>query len=464
MQAQKELDFLQTQLKSAKFDDTKSAKSLLNLKLIARTPANAPCVYRLEGLRTLSQIAFDLDKDGKKQHEASSLEAARIIANALLLQPGTQQMFADLGYMSSLVKFYSQSSANHEFVGARILFLLTYQSNVDFDDLVEHQRLVEHIEKHLLHHISTRANTSIGSSQDPMISMALNETLKLIYNAMDKCTTQVHAFTPLTSSLITLLNEIPLPAPNPLDPPIPQLLNALGMIEWPPTSTSTSNSTNETTQNLNPLATKLIQILDKSISSLSVAELETQLIAPLTILRKIVHLCHEATNNQLRIALLPQDIERDKPLGQSSSLASRLLQLQTSAGVMVLPEAISGLLFDLSGQDAATFIRNIGYGHAAGYLMTHRIPLPEGVMNGAQSTRGNGAAEVDVNPITGQRFASESQVPAMPEMTEEEKEREAERLFVLFERLKATGVVNVENPVTRARQEGRFEELSDGEE
>ncbi len=41
-------------------------------------------------------------------------------------------------------------------------------------------------------------------------------------------------------------------------------------------------------------------------------------------------------------------------------------------------------------------------------------------------------------------------------MTEEEKEREAERLFVLFERLKATGVVDVKNPVER-----RFEEVDD---
>lgn len=65
-------------------------------------------------------------------------------------------------------------------------------------------------------------------------------------------------------------------------------------------------------------------------------------------------------------------------------------------------------------------------------------------------------------------------------MSEEEKEREAEKLFVLFERhitpitelarrawanlrprnrLKKTGVVGVENPVATAVREGRFEEL-----
>ena len=48
-------------------------------------------------------------------------------------------------------------------------------------------------------------------------------------------------------------------------------------------------------------------------------------------------------------------------------------------------------------------------------------------------------------------------------MTDAEKEREAERLFVLFERLRATGVLNVENPLRTAQQTGRFEELSDDE-
>ena len=43
-------------------------------------------------------------------------------------------------------------------------------------------------------------------------------------------------------------------------------------------------------------------------------------------------------------------------------------------------------------------------------------------------------------------------------MTDEEKEREAEKLFVLFERMRTLGV-GVENPVRAAQQSGRFEEL-----
>lgn len=59
-------------------------------------------------------------------------------------------------------------------------------------------------------------------------------------------------------------------------------------------------------------------------------------------------------------------------------------------------------------------------------------------------------------------MASEQEdLPKLSEMTDEEKEREAERLFVLFERLKKTGVIDVENPVAKAMRENpeRFQEL-----
>ena len=34
------------------------------------------------------------------------------------------------------------------------------------------------------------------------------------------------------------------------------------------------------------------------------------------------------------------------------------------------------MLFELSGKDANQFVRNVGYGFAAGYLMSHDIPIP----------------------------------------------------------------------------------------
>ncbi|KAI7082485.1 hypothetical protein KC317_g22020, partial [Hortaea werneckii] len=124
---------------------------------------------------------------------------------------------------------------------------------------------------------------------------------------------------------------------------------------------------------------------------------------------------------------------------------------------------VSGLLFELSDQDANKFVQNIGYGFASGFLMSEGIPVPANATEGS-STSGNGdiGARADINPVTGQRLNAEDSEPSpSAEMTEKEKEREAERLFVLFERLKATGVVDIQNPVQQAKDEGRFEELPD---
>ena len=44
-------------------------------------------------------------------------------------------------------------------------------------------------------------------------------------------------------------------------------------------------------------------------------------------------------------------------------------------------------------------------------------------------------------------------------MTEEEKEREAEKLFVLFERLEKAG--GMENPIKKALREGRMEKYEE---
>ena len=89
--------------------------------------------------------------------------------------------------------------------------------------------------------------------------------------------------------------------------------------------------------------------------------------------------------------------------------------------------------------------------------MTHDLPVPDHV-TGDLGDRVTTVGGQEINPITGQRRDMEP-ADVLPEMTDEEREREAERLFVLFERLGATGVMNVVNPVEQALNEGRFEEL-----
>lgn len=58
-----------------------------------------------------------------------------------------------------------------------------------------------------------------------------------------------------------------------------------------------------------------------------------------------------------------------------------------------------------------------------------------------------------INPITG--TVDDRMEPS--DMTDEEKEREAEKLFVLFDRLEKTGAIPAsQNPIRKAMQDGRL--------
>lgn len=101
---------------------------------------------------------------------------------------------------------------------------------------------------------------------------------------------------------------------------------------------------------------------------------------------------------------------------------------------------------------ASKFTQQVGYGNAVGFLVNKGVAM--------EPPQGSHHDTEDVNPITGQ-YVKEEKLPDLKDMTDEEKEREAERLFVLFERLKKTGIIDVENPIAKAMQEsqGRFEEI-----
>jgi len=88
-------------------------------------------------------------------------------------------------------------------------------------------------------------------------------------------------------------------------------------------------------------------------------------------------------------------------------------------------------MFELSDKDVDSFVRNVGYGFASGFLVNNGIPLGTG---GAASAGSHAEADQrGFNPVTGQ-FVDREVMDDGPPMTDEEKEREAERLFVLFER------------------------------
>ncbi|OAP55098.1 hypothetical protein AYL99_10798 [Fonsecaea erecta] len=425
-------------------DPKRLEETLVQLKVLGRNVDNVARIYNDEGIRTLGSYAF-----GNFPHSVRQ-EALRCIANALLLIPATRKASLDLKLDKKATDALHDANHDDEFLLSRILFLLTYDPDIDMKSLIADHNLADVIVKHLSRH-ADEVEKSSPKNTVSQGNMALMETLKLLFNATSIKTDEGHKFQPAVIQLFRLLicSDIPSPA---LQPPISLVINALANLDIDPEMAKASE--------MQAATDKLMTVLEKTIQQHSSTELDTVAIPLLTVLRNINEAADPRLREKMKARLLPDDMERDQPLGKSSSFASQLLRLTTSSGMLNLSEAISGLMFELSDKDANQYVKNVGYGYAAGYLMTHKIPIPESAKK--SHIPGESSNEVPINPITGQRLDKEQPIE-LPEMTREEKEREAERMFVLFERLKNTGVVNVKNPVEVAHDEGRFEELSDSD-
>lgn len=93
----------------------------------------------------------------------------------------------------------------------------------------------------------------------------------------------------------------------------------------------------------------------------------------------------------------------------------------------------------------------LGYGNVAGFLFQKGVSAPP--RSGTSSAPTTTATGLPINPITG---TIEREHEAIS-MTDEEKEQETEKLFVLFERLERTGALPPSrNPIRRAIQEGKL--------
>jgi len=308
----------------------------------------------------------------------------------------------------------------------------------------------------------------------PMADMALQETLKLIPNLVYYDAEAASGLTGCISPLAQLLSVHPLPTP-PLQPPITLMINALMNLELAPSQKIEDDSVRSDLfppTNPSALTNRLVRLLDAATpaANLPQSDLEKSLGPLLTLLRKLYPIAPASVQSQLQSDLLPpppssspESTARIQPLGKDDTLPSRLLRLSLSVGL--LRDAIPALMYEMCGADSEVLVDRIGYGYAAGFLSNNGLEVPGSVGSSSTSahvgsdTKGadEGAAHhVPINPITGQRRDMET-LDEGPDMSDEEKEREAERLFVLFERLRATGVVDVQNPVTKAMQEGAFE-------
>lgn len=263
-----------------------------------------------------------------------------------------------------------------------------------------------------------------------MDELALTDTLKLIYNISKMFPDLAVDFSPSIPHILKTLSRIDITA-KPLDGLVGCLLNALSILDLEEKKSKIFESSPlfpNFDQNCN--VDRLVHILNQAISAYSTEELEAKAIPLLYSLIAIYEVAPDGPRKHMQELLLPEDKDRSLPIGQSNTLSSRLLKLSTTHFAN-LKVTISELMFVLSGKDAETLTKNIGYGFAAGFLAARGIEMPQSARETYSVNEDPSAAR---NPITGQRWAAEPQ-DSGPPMTKEEKEREAERLFVLFERL-----------------------------
>lgn len=373
----------------------------------------------------------------------ASQDALRCVANAFVLNEDTRQIFVDQRHATAAVSRIGNDNDDDRFLCSRILLLLTYNTTLDFRDLVQHHNLAANITEAIKSY-----DDEVKLSLTPA-TMALAEVLQLTFNVIHFFPTTTSDFNDMISPVIRILAKLK-PRSPPLDPPVSSVINVLLNLNLASVVQTAAESVEEATELSSIAIARLTSTLDACCRHYPERELDKVAMPLLTLLRKIGEVGGEQIRSLMAAYLLPGERERDKPLGQGDSLAARLLRLSVSPMLTGLRENIANLLFELSEKDPEKFTHNVGYGYASGFLLSHNLAVP--LTDAAAQTRPT-RAEVEgneINPVTGQRTTSENVAHnGLDDMTEEEKEREAERLFVLFERLKATGVVDVQNPVQR---------------
>jgi len=148
--------------------------------------------------------------------------------------------------------------------------------------------------------------------------------------------------------------------------------------------------------------------------------------------------------------LLPANLDRTLALESRTDLLGRCLRLLASIHHARLKDVVGEMLFAICDSDATMLSAQVGYGNVAGFLFNKGIMNAPTQQSSATLVTPSGDA---INPITGR-----IQEPSIPsDMTDEEKEREAEKLFVLFDRLEKTGALAPDhNPIRKAAAQGRL--------
>lgn len=347
----------------------------------------------------------------------------------MLLVPSARQTFVDLGYGPKACDKLKNDDWEDEFLASRVTLLSTYSKTIKLPTLIDETGVADNIAQRLAKHAEAASKQDKEALTDPMQVLSLTEITRLLFNLTHLCHEKASVFTATIPHLLVLLSKHDIPTPSPLEAPMGPFINALLNLELESPGLESSLFPDEAP---GAIAARMVELLEQSLQGYPDHELEATVTPLVSVIHRTYARAPEEVLRIMRRALLPSEKDREGVLGQGDSTSAKLLQNLSNPLAPTLRKAISDLLFGLSGNDPATLVKNIGYGFASGILFEKKLPIPEDMGNPSTSEADASRGRA-FNPVTGQFVDSEKPVDE-PEMTEEEKEREAERLFVLFER------------------------------
>ncbi|KAG8962438.1 hypothetical protein FRC03_004245 [Tulasnella sp. 419] len=469
----------------SRLSDAEILPALVALKTLGRDKQASYIIIEPKNLEILHSYARSQDTEASK-------ESLRCVANALLLHAEgsgeARTSWISVGGAGTCVDILKRESLpDYAFLASRILFLVTLKPSDFLERAVESLGLVEII--------AERLDTLLLASQkgQPMAKDALTDILKLLFNLLVHYPRMVNEkadssnrvenpvigdlwdtrLVPLLAPLLRLFNSLPQTSSAPLVSPLTHVIHALINIPVAPYAKTWFNTPSKPggtadTKGKSSVTFDTVQraydLLDLTLKHYvpndpddsSVQDLCTQeginldeTAPPLVLLLRRMVMDNEEARKRVRQWLLPPDLDRSSPLEKRSDILGRCLRMLASVYHTRLKDSIGELLFAVCNSDANTMAAQIGYGNAAGFLFNKGIMAPPATSASISEDVPENFEEL--NPITGTSRQTEDPSAILASMSDEEKEREAEKLFVLFDRLEKLGMVV--NPVRKAQQE-----------
>lgn len=209
--------------------------------------------------------------------------------------------------------------------------------------------------------------------------------------------------------------------PSPLQPPMSLLVAAAGII-FSDDSIRADGRLAISKADLDTVANILFRAIQLHRDQ---ENFEVKVLALVALVCSLASSC-EVGREHLKSRLLPSEQDRSLALGDGESLPHLLIRISVNASLSELKILLANLLFELSDKDPQHLVTNVGFGCASGLLLVlgEEIPRPSTEQNQQNDS---------LNFVTGQRVTGVSKAD-LSGWTDEDKQREAERLFVLFER------------------------------